>query len=251
MKKRTYSASSGDLVLEHGRRQYHLKVQDLPTQEKPREKLLEKGPGALAMAELLAVLFGVGTKKEEVLAMSRRLLHEYGEQAVAHQKDARVLAAAVDIPIGKACQLVACFELGRRLYKEQVPGRQQVFLRTPDQVADYVSEMRSLPKEQLRGLYLNAHYGVIHNEVLSLGTLTGSMVHPREIFAPALAYGASGIILVHNHPSGVIDPSDADVEVTKQLVEAGKILGITLLDHVIVTSDTFTSIPVAYDAPNI
>jgi DNA repair protein RadC len=245
---RTYSAvQSNDLVLSHSAHPYHIAVRDLPSDERPREKLIERGPQSLSMAELLAVVFGVGTRAEEVLAMSHRILREYGERAVPQQRDARMLAAAVGISLGKSAQLIACFELGRRLFQEPVKGRQQVFLRGIEQVVHYVSEMRELPKEQLRGLYLNAHYGVVHEEVLSVGTLTGSLVHPREVFQPALAYGASGVILVHNHPSGVADPSDADIAVTAQLLEAGKILGVSLLDHVIVTKHAFTSIPASYD----
>ncbi len=244
---RTYATSPSDLMLNHAPQPYRIAVRDLPAEERPREKLIGRGPETLSMAELLAVIFGVGTRTEEVLAMSHRLLREYGERAVAEQRDARVLAAAVGVPLGKAAQLVACFEIGRRLFQEPVRGRQQVFLRTVEQVVQYVTEMRDLPKEQLRGLYLNAHYGIIHEEVISVGTLTGSLIHPREVFQPALAYGASGVILVHNHPSGVAVPSDADVSVTEQLVAAGKILGVSLLDHVVVTKTSFTSIPAPYD----
>jgi DNA repair protein RadC len=244
---RTYSAPITDLMLNHAPKPYRIAVRDLPTEERPREKLIEHGPDSLSMAELLAVVFGVGTRAEEVLAMSHRLLREYGERAVAQQRDVRMLAAAVGVPMGKAAQLIACFELGRRLFQEPVRGRQQVFIRSVQQVVQYVAEMRDLPKEQLRGLYLNAHYGVVHEEVISVGTLTGSLIHPREVFQPALAYGASGVILVHNHPSGIALPSNADVAVTEQLVAAGKILGVSLLDHVIVTKTSFTSIPAPYD----
>lgn len=234
-------------MLNHAPQPYRIAVRDLPAEERPREKLIQRGPQALSMAELLAVVFGVGSRAEEVLAMSHRVLREYGERAVAQQRDPRVLAAAVGVPIGKASQMIACFELGRRLFQEPARGRQQVFLRGIEQVVQYVGEMRELPKEQLRGLYLNAHYGVVHEEVISVGTLTGSLVHPREVFQPALAYGASGIILVHNHPSGIADPSDADIAVTEQLIAAGSILGVSLLDHVIVTKHSFTSIPAPYD----
>lgn len=247
---RTYTAAPADLMLSHSPQPYRIAVRDLPLQERPRERLVERGPQDLSMAELLAVVFGVGSQKEEVLALSHRILREYGERAVTEQRDAKVLAAAVGIPLTKAAQLIACFELGRRLFQEPSRGRQQVFLRGIEQVVAYVDQMRELQKEQLRGLYLNAHYGVIHEEVISVGTLTGSLVHPREVFQPALAYGASGLILVHNHPSGVSDPSDADIAVTQQIVEAGRILGIALLDHVIVTKHSFTSIPASYDEPH-
>lgn len=248
---RTYATAPADLLLSHSAHPYRIAVRDLPASERPREKLVERGPQELSMAELLAVVLGVGSRREEVLALSHRILREYGERAVIEQRDVRTLAAAMDIPLGKATQLVACFELGRRLFREPATGRQQVFLRGIEQVAQHVGQMRELPKEQLRGLYLNAHYGVIHEEVLSVGTLTGSLIHPREVFQPALAYGASGVILVHNHPSGIAEPSDADIAVTEQIVAAGRILGVALLDHVIVTKHSFTSIPAPYDEPSI
>lgn len=106
--------------------------------------------------------------------------------------------------------------------------------------------MRDLPKEHLRGLYLDSHYRLIHDEVISIGSLTSNIIHPREVFRPALEYSASAVILAHNHPSGVPKPSEADLAITRQIVEAGKILGISLLDHVIVTKAKFESIPAEY-----
>lgn len=244
---RTYVVPNTDVMLSHAAKPYHIAVRDLPKEERPRERLIERGPQTLSMAELLAVVFGVGSQREEVLALAHRVLREYGERSITEQRDARTLAAAADISLGKAAQMIACFELGRRLFQEPARGRQQAVLRGIEQVVQYVEQMRDLQKEQLRGLYLNAHYGVIHEEVISVGTLTGSLVHPREVFQPALAYGASGLILVHNHPSGVAEPSDADIRVTEQLIDAGRILGIALLDHIIVTKNAFTSIPVSYD----
>jgi len=107
--------------------------------------------------------------------------------------------------------------------------------------------MRTLSKEHLRGIYLNAHHKVIHDEVISIGTVNANIIHPREVFKPALEYSAAAVVLVHNHPSGEVGPSDADVDVTKQLIEAGKLLGIALVDHVIVTKDTFQSIALSYE----
>ncbi len=247
----TYTTKQTDLMLSHSSQPYRIAVRDLPVKERPRERLIEHGPQDLSMAELLAVVFGVGSRGEEVLALSHRILREYGERAVVEQRNARILAVAIDVPLTKAAQMIACFELGRRLFEAPSRGRRQVFLRGIEQVVQYVNEMRELPKEQLRGLYLNAHFGVIHEEVISVGTLTGSLVHPREVFQPALAYGASGLILVHNHPSGIETPSEADIAVTEQIIAAGQILGVSLLDHIIVTKDSFTSIPARYEEPLI
>ena len=246
--KKLYSqASSGDLVLDNDGqdKQYILKLRDLPANEKPREKLVKYGPSMLSLAELFAVMLNVGTKKEEILTMSRRLLKEYGDSAIVNQKDPNKISELLDIPLGKACQIVACFELGRRFFKTP-DGRKPFTIRTAIQVYAYLKDMQNLPKEYLRGLYLDAHYQLIHDEVISIGTLTSNIIHPREVFRPALEYSASAVILAHNHPSGVAKPSEADIVITRQIVEAGKILGISLLDHVIVSKNTFESVPVEY-----
>lgn len=235
--------AESDLLLSHAEKQYILR--DLPQDEKPREKLGKYGPEALSAAELLAIVMGVGTTKEDVLHMAKRLLKEYGEQSVFRQKDPRKLKDALDIPLGKAYQLVACFELGRRFSK--APAGQPTYLRTARQVFEYAKDMRDLPKEHLRGIYLDNHYRVLHAEVISIGSLTANVIHPREVFRPALEYAASAVILVHNHPSGVATPSEADKEVTGQLVEAGRVLGINLLDHVIIARSKFMSVPADYN----
>jgi DNA repair protein RadC len=241
-----YTASTHDLVLEHagaGNPKVYA-IHDLPREQKPREKLLKYGPSVLSVHELIAIILTTGTKKEGVLEMSNRLLKEYGERTIIDQKDAAKLAKDLEIPVIKALQLVAALELGRRFFKQNVGGA--IFLRTAEQVYDHLKEMGSLSKEHLRGLYLNAHYQLMHDEVISIGTLTSNIIHPREVFRPALEYGCTAVILAHNHPSGVSVPSEADITVTKQLVEAGKILGVSLLDHVIITSTRFDSIPVLY-----
>jgi DNA repair protein RadC len=107
--------------------------------------------------------------------------------------------------------------------------------------------MRDLPKEHLRGIYLNTHHRIVHDETISIGTINTSITHPREVFKPGIEYGAVAVILVHNHPSGVVTPSEADIEITKQLVTAGKIVGIHLIDHVIVGKDSFASVNVDYN----
>jgi DNA repair protein RadC len=119
-------------------------------------------------------------------------------------------------------------------------------IRTAADLYDYVKDMHTLPKEQLRGIYLDTHNRVIHQEVISIGTINSNIVHPREVFKPALEYGAAAVVLVHNHPSGISTPSLSDVEITKQLIEAGKIIGIHLLDHVVVTKNGYSSVEVTY-----
>ncbi len=240
-----YESGDGDLVLESGDRPYVLKLRDLPAEEKPREKLVQFGPASLSVVELFAIILGVGTKKEDVLAMSRRLMKEYGENAVLTQKDPKKLSEFVGIPFAKACQVVACLELGKRFFEVSAHGK-PVVIRTPGQAFEHLKDMKDLTKEHLRGLYLDNHYQLIHDEVISIGSVTANIVHPREVFRPALEYAASAIILAHNHPSGVTKPSDADLAVTQQIVEAGKIVGIAILDHLIIAKDKYESIPGDY-----
>jgi DNA repair protein RadC len=216
------------------------RVKDLPDEEKPREKMIESGPGSLSSAELLAVVLGVGTKKEEVFSMSSRLLREYGEKGIAYQKNPAIIEKDLGIPLVKACQIVACFELGRRFYQKKPGG--SVTIRTAKQAFEYLKDMGNLNKEQFRGLYLNTHYQLIHDEVISIGTLDAAIVQPREVFRPALEYSAAAIIIAHNHPSGVLKATKADAEITDKLIEAGKILDIEVLDHLIIGKNKFTSI---------
>ena len=240
-----YVQTDGDLVFGDAEKQYVLKMKDLPQEDKPREKLVKYGPAHLSVGELLAVVLGVGTKREGILAMSQRLMKEYGGADIIREKNPKKIEAMLGIPFAKACQIVACFELGRRFF-ESPTAQKPVELRTASQVFEYIKDMRDLPKECLRGLYLDARYHVIHDEVISLGTLTSNIIHPREVFRPALEYSASAVILAHNHPSGVSTPSEADIAITRQIVAAGKILGIGILDHLIITKQKFESVPVEY-----
>jgi DNA repair protein RadC len=233
----SYTLANTDIVLGEGDTRYFLRVRDLPLNEKPREKLLLLGPGNLTHAELMAILLGVGTRKEEVMAMANRILREYGERAIVNEKNPQRLADSLQIPLTKACQIVASFELGRRSYQNK--AGKPLFVRTARQAYEHLKSMNDLQKEQLRGLYLNSRYQVIHEEIISVGSMTANIVHPREVFQPALEYGAVAIIVAHNHPSGSLEPSKDDVQATDQLVAAGKVLGIDLLDHLIIANNTF------------
>lgn len=233
-----YQLVDHDLVM--GEDRYVLRVRDLPLEDKPREKLIKYGPSSLSMAELVAIMWSVGTRKEDVLEMSRRVLKEYGEKAILHETDPVKLADALMIPQNKAHQLVASLELGRRFFEKR--GGQPVFVRTASHAHHYLSDMGRLKKEQLRGLYLNSRYQLIHEETISVGSLTANIVHPREVFQPAIEHGAVAVIIAHNHPSGALEPTPADIEVTNQLRNAGHILGIDLLDHLIVTESSYNSL---------
>ena len=244
MQNGIYTISSQDMILDNTGRRYVLKIRDLPQDDKPREKLIKHGAGALNIAELLAIILNTGTKKEELMMMASRIIKEYGERSIMSQKDPRTLADNLDIPLLKATQIVACAELGRRFFQTNYAAAPVI--RTAQEVFEYVKDMRDLTKEHLRGIYLNSHYKVIHDEVISIGTVDANIVHPREVFKPALEYAAAAVILVHNHPSGHADPSATDIEITEQLIRAGKLLNIDLIDHVIVTKNIFLSIPAHY-----
>lgn len=225
-------------------RQYSLRVRDLPPEMKPREKLIKYGSDALSLSELLAVVFVTGNRDEGVLAMSSRVMREYGARSVISDKSPSKLSKSLGIPMVKACQMVAIGEIGRRLYDRRTTGF--VTVRNAREVYGYLKDIRDLSKEHFRGLYLNSHNRIIHDEVISVGTVNENLVHPREVFRPAIEHSASAIIVAHNHPSGSLAPSKEDVIVTEELVSAGKMLGIKLLDHVIVTRSGFVSIKTKY-----
>ncbi len=240
----TYTVKDNSLYLDNPLKEYILKIRDLPLDSQPREKLVQQGPQTLSTQELLAVVLNVGTKTEGVLEMSQRIMREYGEKSILAEKNVSKLAMDLEIPIMKASQIVACGELGRRFYEKNSAGFTTV--RTAKDVYDYLRDMQVLPKEHLRGLYLNTHNRIIHDEVISIGTINTNIVHPREVFRPAIEYSAAAVVLAHNHPSGIAAASEQDIEITEQLIEAGKVLGINVLDHVIITKDSFVSIKADY-----
>jgi DNA repair protein RadC len=229
-----------DIIMGEGDAHYILRVRDLPLEEKPREKMLALGPGNLTHAELMAILLGVGTRKEEVMAMAHRIVREYGERAIVSETNPQRLADSLEIPIGKACQIVASFELGRRSYQQR--AGKSIYVRTAKQAFEHLKSMGHLQKEQLRGLYLNSRYQVVHEEIISVGSLTANIVHPREVFQPALQYSAVAVIVAHNHPSGSLEPTEDDMLATDQLVAAGKVLGVDLIDHLVIAGDSYISL---------
>jgi len=215
-----------------------LSLKETPVEERPRERMRRLGPGALANHELMAVILGRGTKKEGVMERSRRIVEQYRNWEVLREKRVEELQESLDLPFVQACQVAAVFELGRRLFKET----DEVFLSSPQSVFRYVEPMVRLKKEHLKGLYLDTKNRLVREEVISIGTLNSSPAHPREVFLPAVESSCAAVILVHNHPSGDPSPSDLDIELTRRLVEAGRILEIPLLDHVVVARKGFVSL---------
>jgi DNA repair protein RadC len=163
---------------------------------------------------------------------------QYGEQAIFTEGDVGKIEKVLGLSPVQACQVVAAFELGKRLFGRPT----EVFLRSPEEVFEYAKDMARLKQEHLRGLYLDTRNRLIRDEVITIGTLNESLAHPREIFHPAVETHAAAIILVHNHPSGDPFPSRDDIELTKQIYEASRLMEIEVLDHVIIGNKRYYSL---------
>jgi len=220
--------------------EYRWTIKDLPPDLRPREKMEKMGPEALTDAELLAILLGTGSKYESALELAHRIL--------AQPKGLRFLAEAslhdlLQIPwvgLAKACQVKAAVELGRRLALEA--GEVRPAIKTPqDVVALLMEKMRYLDREHFVVLHLDTKHQVLATETVSIGSLNSTVVHPRELFKTAIRRSAAAVILAHNHPSGDPAPSPEDLSITARLVEAGRILGIEVLDHVIIGDGRYFS----------
>lgn len=216
-------------------------IKDWPADERPREKLLKHGPAALADAELLAILIRTGSGKSSALDLAKGILHEGKNLYGIASRSASELMRTKGIGKAKAVELLAAFEIGRRV--EARKHDEKLIVRSPDDVARFmIPKMRHLSNEEFVVLVLDAQNGLREEVKLTSGTLNASLVHPREVFKAAIDHRAAAIIVVHNHPSGNLEPSREDIEITHQLVEAGKIIGIPLHDHLIVATNGFTSL---------
>lgn len=178
--------------------------------------------------------------------MAHRIIREYGEKALLNETNPKKVAELLGIPGGKACQILAGFEIGRRFYQQK--SGSLVFIRNARKAYEHLRGIGQMNKEQLTGLYLNSRYELIRQEVISIGSVTANIVHPREVFSPALESSAVAVIVAHNHPSGNSSPTSADIEVTQQLIAAGQLLGIDLLDHLIITKKSFVSLIASEEA---
>ncbi len=213
------------------------KIKDIPKIDRPREKLIKYGPDKLSNSELLAILLGTGVKGVNVVELSNKILKKFSSEGLA-TASFDDLKNTFGLGPAKACEITACFELGRRLLK----GKKFALLLSPQEVWQESRDIRDLKKEHLVVFYLDTRNQEIKRELISFGTLNANLVHPREVFEPAILHSAAQIIVAHNHPSGNSEPSEEDVEITKRLVEAGKILGIEMVDHVVVSKSGFSSL---------
>lgn len=217
-----------------------VKIVDLPLEDRPRERLVKLGPEHLSTAELVAIILRTGTIGENVSALAGRLLKKFGLKGLS-TATLQELMAVQGIKEVKAGQLLACFELARRL-EAYNPEPKPRIRSSRDVYALLAPGMRDLKKEKFTALYLNTKNAVIKTETVSLGSLNGSLIHPREVFKTAILETAAGVIIAHNHPSGDPSPSLEDLQVTKRLIEAGNIVGIKLIDHVVIGEGGFESI---------
>ncbi len=216
-------------------------IKDLPVSEQPREKLMNHGVSYLSVSELLAILLRTGTKKMSALSLGNELVSKYGNDLTElHQITLEELCAIDGIGESKACQILAAIELGKRLKQSTVMRKTK--LSSPTEVVEFFSaELNESKVEKFIAVLLNTKNEIINWDVISIGSLNASIVHPREVFNRAIKRSAASLIVVHNHPSGHIDPSREDINITKRLFEAGQLIGIPLIDHIIIGRDKYYS----------
>ncbi len=219
------------------RRRYTIK--QLPPELRPRERLLEAGPSALSDGELLGLLFGIGSREKTAVELAGEVISEAGGLHGLYDVSVHELMQVNGIGEAKACIILAAVELGRRIGQVRNPGRPVVS--SPADVERLLrGRIANLDRENFVVVLLNTKNEVIETSTVSVGTLGASLVHPREVFKPAVRASAASVILAHNHPSGKVEPSREDREVTRRLGEAADILGIEVLDHVIVGDGYFS-----------
>lgn len=218
---------------------YNVKILDMPVRERPRERLSRYGSGALSDAELIALILRTGTKNGNAVNMANEILKRYDLKRLS-QVSFPELTSIAGIKKAKACQLLAAFELARRL-ESFVDEEKPVIKSSMDAYSMLGPKLRNLKKEHFLALYLNTKNALLKEDTVSVGSLTANIIHPRELFKTAVLESAASVILAHNHPSGDPSPSRDDIALTKRLAKAGELLGIALLDHVIIGDGKFIS----------
>ena len=216
-------------------------IKELPSSERPRERLLEYGVGALSTAELLAIILRTGTKDENVILLSQRILARFGNLAGMVQASAAEMSREHGLGPAKVAQLKAALELGRRMLVESPDERAQI--RSPADAANLVmTEMGLLEQEQLRVMLLDTKNRVLATKTVYKGSLNTSLIRVGELFREAIRANCASLIVLHNHPSGDPTPSPEDVAVTRQIVDAGKLLDVDVLDHLVIGRQRFVNL---------
>lgn len=205
------------------------RIKDIPKVDLPREKLEKYGPEKLTDSELLALLLGSGIKGLNVLQLAKKIL-KLIEKIGVEKVTLEMLLEEKGLGKAKASQIVAVLALGKRLQNKEKPE-----ILTPQDVWKLCADFRESKREHFAAFYLDTQGRVIERQIISIGTLDASLVHPREVFEPAVSLRAASVIVAHNHPSGNLEPSEEDMEITRRLRHSGKILGIPMIDHVVVT----------------
>ena len=220
-----------------------LMMKDLPASERPREKLMNHGAEALSNAELLAILLRTGTQEESVMRLAERILIEAGEDGLGGLAHSSIESLMKRKGVGeaKAITIAAALELGKRVAIGD--SKKRVVIRSSDDIANYMMpRLRYCDREHFYAILLNTKNHIIASPLISIGTLSESLVHPRELFKEAVNHSSSSIILVHNHPSGAPSPSREDIMMTRRIIEGGRLLDIQILDHVIIGDNTYISL---------
>ena len=212
------------------------KIKDLPKFDRPREKLVKYGVSKLSNSELLAILLRTGKNGKNAIELATEILQKFNSKNITDTTIDEITKIK-GLGTAKACEIVACFELGKRLLKEK---KSNLYI-LPVDIFNELKDIRNHKKEHLYVFFLNSRNQEIEKELVSVGTLDTTSAHPREVFESAIKHSASQIIIAHNHPSGDFTPSSADVSLTERFVKAGVILGIELTDHVIVSAKGYFS----------
>ncbi len=212
-------------------------IKQISIDQRPRERL--KAGNILNDAEMLALILGNGTKGENVIDLSHRLISTYGLEKL-NSLSLQELMKIKGIGLAKASKLIAAFELSKRVSSGKICEK---VVKNPSDIASYyISKLKDMKKEYFIAVFLDSKNKIIKDEVISIGTLNSSLVHPREVFKEAIRCSANSIILVHNHPSGSVEASDEDYRVNKVLIETGELVGIKVLDHLVVGKEDFRSL---------
>ncbi len=215
-------------------------IKDWREDERPRERLAKHGARFLSDAELLAILINSGTKSYTALDIARELLGLHDNLSRLATCDFSEYKKVKGLGPARSITLAAAFELSKRIDAE--PIKEKIVIRTPEDIAKYyISRLKGERKEIFRVLLLNSGNQIMREVIVSEGSLNSTIVHPREVFRIAITESAASIVLLHNHPSGSIEPSKEDIALTKQLVKAGELIGIAVIDHLIIGTESYTS----------
>lgn len=218
-----------------------MKIKELPIDDRPREKLILRGSQSLSDAELIAILLRTGTKGKSVITLAQELVSKYQNLNILTSQTHDALKNYPGIGKDKAATLLASFEISRRIDSNK-KWLQNKVISSPKDIAEiFIPLLRDEVKEKFFVVCLNSSNKVIKYELISVGSLNSSVVHPREVFKVAIESNSANIILLHNHPSGNMEPSSEDISLTKKFVEIGKIMEIQVFDHLIIAGNSYTS----------